>query len=305
MKVYPFVINENWICDRIAEEWIKYNPDINVDDPNEADVLWVLAAWGWTQIDHKLLKEKKVVLTIHHIVPHKFDKQKYDEFKFRDQFVDAYHTPNKKTALMVRNLTDKPIYVIPYWYNEELWYADEKSRCRDTLKLPEKKFIVGSFQRDTEGNTDLPKLEKGPDLFCDFLEKIKDKKDLHVLLGGWRRGYIINRLKEMNIDYTFFEKAPIDKIRDMYNSCDLYVVASRFEGGPQAILEASATKVPIISRDVGIATEVLSPYCILDIPLQADLPSDRETEFNFNNVKKFEVKTHKENYLSMFRGILE
>jgi glycosyltransferase involved in cell wall biosynthesis len=305
MKIYPFVIKENWICDRIAEEWQKYNPDVTVNNPKEADILWILAAWGWTQISPDLLKEKKVVLTIHHIVPDKFDQQKYDEFRFRDQFVDVYHVPNNKTAFMVRNLTNKPIYVIPYWYNEETWYPEDKDEARISLGLPENKFIVGSFQRDTEGNTNLPKLEKGPDLFCDFLEKLKDKKDLHVLLGGWRRGYIIERLKEMKIDYTFYETAPISVIRSMYNSCDLYVVASRFEGGPQAVLEAAATKVPIISRDVGIATEVLSPYCILDIPKQVDLPSQKETEFNFNNVKRFEIKRHKENYLSIFKGVLE
>ena len=114
MKVYPFVINENWICDRIAEEWQKHNPYSTVGNPNEADVLWILAAWGWTQIDHKLLEEKKVVLTIHHIVPNKFDKQKYEEFKFRDQFVDCYHVPNEKTKYFIQQLTNKRVEVISY-----------------------------------------------------------------------------------------------------------------------------------------------------------------------------------------------
>ena len=70
----------------------------------------------------------------------------------------------------------------------------DKSVARSSVGIDDKKFVVGSFQRDTEGS-DLksPKLEKGPDLFCDYVEKIADENTL-VLLGGWRRQYIMNRL---------------------------------------------------------------------------------------------------------------
>jgi hypothetical protein len=34
----------------------------------------------------------------------------------------------------------------------------------------------------------------------------------------------------------------------------LYIVSSRFEGGPQSIMECAVTKTPIISTDVGVAS---------------------------------------------------
>ena len=40
---------------------------------------------------------------------------------------------------------------------------------------------------------------------------------------------------------------------------DLYLVTSRYEGGPQSIVECGLTKTPIISTDVGLAYEILNP----------------------------------------------
>jgi len=305
VKIFVLAPKENWICDRIAEEWISNNEDLNTPNPDEADILWLLAGWCWNHIPIELLSSKKVVVTVHHIVPEKFNEQKLREFKIRDQFVDAYHVPNKKTSSLIKQITDRPIYVTSYWYDKEVWFREDKDAARKELGIPPDKFVIGSFQRDTEGNSGLPKLEKGPDLFCDFLEIMTGHvKNLHVLLGGWRRGYVIDRLKKVKISYTFHEKAPIDKLRKMYSACDLYIVSSRHEGGPQAILEAAAMKVPILSRDVGIASSVLTPYCIVDLPEQIHIPKIDWTEDNFKNVQTYEIKTHKENYIEMFRRVL-
>ena len=48
-----------------------------------------------------------------------------------------------------------------------------------------------------------------------------------------------------------------NEINELYNILNLYIVSSRIEGGPQAILECAITKTPIISTDVGLASEVL------------------------------------------------
>lgn len=307
MKIYCLRANENWICDRIAEEWYSVNTDISCADPKEADLIWMLAGWCWNHLSIDLLKEKKVLATVHHIVPSKFDDGKYREFVYRDQFVDAYHVPNSKTANIVNQITKKPIYIVPYWYHGETWkIEDSKKEARKTLGLPEDDFIVGSFQRDTEGDTGKPKLEKGPDIFCDSILALRQKteKKLHILLGGWRRSFVESRLIEHEIDYTLMERVELDVLKSMYTACDLYLVSSRFEGGPQALLEASALKVPIISRDVGMATDVLSPYCILDLPEQICLPTEPTIEYNYNSVQKLEINNNNKNYIEMFKRVL-
>ena len=250
-----------------------------------------------------LLKNKKVVLTEHHIVPEKFGENEKKVFLYRDQFVDAYHVPNKFTCDFIRSMTTKPVYVIGYWFDPNVWYPEDKLECREMLGLSNDKFIVGSFQRDTEGGTRSPKLEKGPDVFCNYLERL-DRKDLHVLLGGWRREYVIDRLNTAGIPYTMMEKAPIDTIRKMYNACDLYVVGSRHEGGPQALYEAAAMNVPIVSTNVGTASQVLSSACIIDMENKIYYPSKDDVATNYKNVQKFSIINHAANYEKMLQGCI-
>ena len=42
------------------------------------------------------------------------------------------------------------------------------------------------------------------------------------------------------------------ELNELYNILNLYIVSSRIEGGPQAILECAITKTPIVSTDVGL-----------------------------------------------------
>lgn len=283
MKVFALAPQENWIVDRIVNEWNEGNKDIYTTNPPDADVIWLVADWCWKQLI-PILKHKKVVVTVHHVVPNKF---LVDDFILRDDLVDKYHCPNKQTADFIRKYTNKPIQVIPYWINDKLFFPDDsinQSDIKTSLNIPENSFLVGSFQRDTEGH-DLksPKLEKGPDLFCDAVEKLTSKhNNLHVLLGGWRRQYVINRLQIAGIHYSYFERPPLEKVIQMYRALDLYLVTSRYEGGPQAILEAAALKVPIVSTPVGFAGYVLSQESI-----SLDVTTARPNlQVAFNNVSQ-------------------
>ena len=303
MKIYCHAPNENWICDRIVREWCEYMPQTVTHNIHEADIIWLLAGWCWNQIHPDILQKKKVLVTEHHIVPEKFDSERLRNFLIRDQFADAYHVPNEKTASFIRPLTKKPIYVVEYWYDPRLWFSEDKEKCRELLGISNDKFVIGSFQRDTEGGTCLPKLEKGPDLFVEYVKKMR-KDNLYVLLGGWRREYITTQLDKVGIPYKRIELAPITMVRTMYNCCDLYVVSSRYEGGPQAIYEASVMKIPVISRDVGVASRVLCANCIVDIPHDVYYPTNSDIEMNFKNVQKYNIKYHKETYRKMLEKII-
>ena len=263
MKIYALAPNENWICDRFVKEWNENNPNSVASSPYDCDVLWLLADWCWNRIDYgKIDRTKtKIIASVHHIVPSKFNNLKsYREWKARDELIDAYHVPCEKTKLQIANLTNKQIYDFPFWTNSKMWQQLDKKICRSNLSLPDDKFIIGSFQRDTEGSDLIsPKLEKGPDLLVDTIEKISKTKNVHVLLGGWRRQYVINRLENLNISYTYNELPNFDVLNQMYNALDLYLVTARYEGGPQAIVECGLTKTPIISTDVGLAKEILNP----------------------------------------------
>jgi len=305
MKVFVLSPKENWICDRLVSEWYENFPEISTSNINDADVIWLLAGWCWNHIPTNLLKSKKLIVTEHHIVPEKFTEEKYRNFLIRDQFVDCYHVPNEKTKYFLKQITNKRIEVISYWYNDKLWYPCDKLKSRSKLNLSSEKFYVGSFQRDTEGH-DLktPKLEKGPDLFCDYLIRNRSSfKNLHVILAGWRRQYVENRLKKSGIDYTLFEKTEIHTIRELYACCNLYIVSSRYEGGPQSIIEASGMKVPIISTDVGIASNILSKNCIIDITNTTYMPNKKDIQHAYNNVLELKIKKHGSKFIKLLSDI--
>ena len=95
----------------------------------------------------------------------------------------------------------------------------------------------------------------------------------------------MNKLTDLGIPYVYFEMVDFDILNKLYNSLDLYIVSSRVEGGPQAILECAITKTPIISTDVGVASEILSPNSIYE--LNNPLSAVPDVEFAFKQSKKY------------------
>jgi glycosyltransferase involved in cell wall biosynthesis len=291
MKIFALTPDENWIVDRFVAEWHEYNKDICVSTPDEADVIWLTPAWCWRRLSTKQLSTKKVIATVHHIVPDKFGSAERNEFIVRDQFVTAYHVPCEKTKKQIQdlNITTKHIEVIPFWINQNLWFDihDQKEILKQKHKLPNDSFLIGSFQRDTEGK-DLksPKLDKGPDIFCDIVENIVKTKNVHVVLTGWRRNYVIDRLTAAGIKHTFFNMVDFKTMNELYNCLDLYIVSSRHEGGPQAIFECALSKTPVISTDVGAASEYLSPKSIFSDKFRLGHP---DTAHAFDSVQKLKI----------------
>jgi hypothetical protein len=270
-KVYTLAPKESWIVDRFKQEWDIDNSDVSVNNPDGADIIWLFADWAWTQLPLELLQRKKVVTTIHHLVCEKFGEKELRDFQARDKITDIYHVPNEHTEHLVRTITQKPIVLIPYWANQKIWrITDSKINLRKKYNISVNSFVCGSFQRDTEGS-DLvsPKLEKGPDLLCDFLEKIHENNELHVVLAGWRRQYITSRLRTAGISYSYFELPSQEIINELYQVLDLYPIASRYEGGPQSLIEAGLLEVPVVSRNIGMAQQLLSYHSINDDILKA------------------------------------
>ena len=73
-----------------------------------------------------------------------------------------------------------------------------------------------------------------------------------------------------------------------------YLVTSRYEGGPQAIIEAAQTKTKILSTDVGIASSILHPDCICKSveeiveKLKADTAS-ATVNYNYDSVQAYTI----------------
>ena len=273
---HPEFKNEKWICDELKKEFTDYfGEEIVTIDPKSADIIWYIAPWnyGYTPFGMirdewlELLKMKKVIFTMHHIDEEKYAKGELDKtFEFMKKYGTKWHAICDKTFEFLKSMGPEIQIVKKYlWVDSEIFFE-----IKDKISLREKwgitGYVVGSFQKDTEGKTNEPKMSKGPDIFVNIMEDIqKDHPDLLVILSGTRRTYIIRELEQRGIKYKYFEMIGLSEINELYNCLDLYIVSSRVEGGPRAIVEAGISKTPIISTDVGIASDLMPRECIYDI----------------------------------------
>lgn len=267
MKVYLNNINENWVVDRFRNDWIENNPKNHAKSNKDCHVIWLISPWTWRNTSKKYLKQKNVLCSIYHLDFEKKNSSEESEFFKRDKYVDRYHVISMHTYRELKKLTKKPITYLPFWIDDKVFfYINDKNKIKQKWKVDKKDYLIGSFQRDSEGkNPKLPKLIKGPDIFFDIVKNIySDKKEVRVILTGKKRDYLINRLEEDSIPFNYYENISMQEINELYNILDMYIVSSRLEGGPQAILESAITKTPIISTDVGIAPEVLSQESIFN-----------------------------------------
>ncbi|MBN1982772.1 MAG: glycosyltransferase family 4 protein [Chitinivibrionales bacterium] len=206
-------------------------------------------------------KSNRVIVTWFHVVP---SDQQNILFNERKKFVSKWHTACNltKKSLITLGIPEEKIVVIPLGVDLKVFYkpdSHEINSIRSSLGIPEGVIVIGSFQKDGNGWEEgfEPKLIKGPDIFCDAVEQLARHYKIYILLTGPARGYVKRRLDKAGIPYLHhYLNNPADVAR-YYRALDLYLVTSRIEGGPQAVLESMATGVPVVSTRVGLSPDII------------------------------------------------
>jgi glycosyltransferase involved in cell wall biosynthesis len=210
------------------------------------------------------LRRTPVVASFHHL-----DRAKeagyISTLRLIDHIADVVHFFSSVNLETNRKYFRKPMMLLPYWIDTQHFFpqsADAGTRAREAFGIPADRITLGSFQRDTESDGRTPKLEKGPDVFSEVIERLDPKRFLAILAGP-RRNFIESRLSTRGIPYISLGHVPFERMNDLYACLDYYLVTSRCEGGPQAILEAMAAGVKILSTRVGVS-DLLSDQVIMD-----------------------------------------
>lgn len=156
------------------------------------------------------------------------------------------------------------VHRIPIAVNLDLFHPAPRERrleIRRRYGIPESASVIGSFHKDGSGWGEgrEPKPIKGPDVLLRTLEILRTRlPDIHVLLTGPARGYVKSGLDDMSIPYTHLYVKSYERIGELYQALDTYLVPSRQEGGPKAVLEAMASGIPVVSTRVGQATDLVA-----------------------------------------------
>ena len=79
-----------------------------------------------------------------------------------------------------------------------------------------------------------------------------------VLLTGPARGYVRAGLERVGVSYHHVHASVYRELVDCFHALDLYLVTSREEGGPMALMESMATGVPVVSTRVGMAEDLIT-----------------------------------------------
>lgn len=180
---------------------------------------------------------------------------------YLNQKLDLIHTSHNftKEKLINFGFDEHKIIVIPLGVDLSVFKKfneDKRKNLRNQFKLPQNKIIIGSFQQDCWKNG-IPVERKGPDIFCKVLEKLDKKYSIHVLLTGPGRIYVKKKLKSLNISYTHVFLHDYLEMVNCYNVLDLYLITSKIEGGPLALLESMATGVPVVTTKVGMTPALI------------------------------------------------
>jgi len=275
-------VEQGWYPGQSVEVFGRNTRDVElVDSPLDSDVIWYYSyyldpgemASPAERLAHRLTGRKAkvrrrrlrgvpIVGSFHHLTPWKRGEWG-PHIRWMDQFVDIVHCFSERNRVENRSEFTRPIFVAPYWIDLDAFRprgGDERREIRQRFGLPPDKVIIGSFQRDTEADLETPKKEKGPELLADIIGTL-DRRRIFVLLAGPRRDYLHKRLAQMGIAFKSLGDMPYAAMPDLYAAVDRYVVTSRVEGGPQAILECMAVGTPIHSTNVGIS-DVLSPRVV-------------------------------------------
>jgi glycosyltransferase involved in cell wall biosynthesis len=189
----------------------------------------------------------------------------FNRLRARHQRISRVHVSySEMEQLMIRTGMERSkIHRIPLAVAIEMFRfrnAEDRQSARAALDIPPGAFLVGSFQKDGNGWGEglSPKLIKGPDVFLRVLAAVRQQiPGLMVLLTGPARGFVKNGLDQLGIPYRHSQLERYEDVARCYHALDAYVVASRQEGGPKAILESMASGVPLVTTRVGQAIDLV------------------------------------------------
>lgn len=147
-------------------------------------------------------------------------------------------------SLLLENgfVDDKmPIGVFPNGFNQNKFFVMDQHQARQQLNLPDDKFIVaftGTFKES-----------KGVRELCAALNQLDDVYSLFMGKGD---------LKPDCKNILFCGSVPNDDLHLYLNAADVFVLPTKGEGCCNAIIEALACGLPVVSSDFSYNDDILN-----------------------------------------------
>ncbi len=241
-----------------------------------ADVVYSVREDAVLHMDEQQLRGKRIVSQVCNDLMRIHE----DACMVRAAEVLGWWVPMNKACVRGLDTLGYPYTYIPYAvddgvYTDRLTRHESVANLRELYGIPKTAFVISNFMRDSiTGDLLAPKPQKGADLLLEIGRRlIAERLPVHFLLAGPRRHWLRHRMKQHGIPFTYVGREmdgddnkinflPPHVINHLYHASDLHLITSRWEAGPRAVLESSATRTPILSTPVGMAPDILEPECL-------------------------------------------
>ncbi len=145
------------------------------------------------------------------------------------------------------------VFVVPNGIEADRFKRMDKAEARAALGLDKAaKLLVCISRLDPE---------KGIDVLIDAFSLVKEK-DVQLIIAGWgtEEENLKKRVERLGLQdrVRFAGNVPHGEVPEWLNAADLFVIASRNEGYPNALVEAMACGLPIVATRVGGVPEIVT-----------------------------------------------
>jgi glycosyltransferase involved in cell wall biosynthesis len=162
-------------------------------------------------------------------------------------FFQAHHVLNKEDYKLLKSWGANNIYHIPLGVDTNKFKPSPKLHRREKMRI----LFVGRMTK-----------QKGIDILCSLIHKANRDIDLRkniefVVVGAGPLSELIRKLASIYENVLYEGLVHYSRLPDIYSSCDLLIMPSRYETLGVVALEAQSSGLPIIAVEIPALKDIV------------------------------------------------